>query len=600
MKLLTPKDLAKAANLNIPGGNLIAGALMQIFRYNKVNRVYSSVLEKDPLGLVTSILNQLEIKYEVSDEDIRNIPLSGSFISVSNHPYGGIDALILVKILYEKRPDLKVMANFLLQRIEPIKDIILPVNPFETHKQARSSFTGIKEGLFHLKEGGCVSIFPAGEVSTFQEDSNVILDREWNESALKFIKKAEVPVVPIYFHGTNSRFFHILGKIHPLLRTAKLPSELFNKKNKPIVVRIGKPIPVKDQANFRDIARYGRYLRAKTYSLGTSLEARKFYFRFLMPGTVRKPKTEPVVDAIPDEILKSEFDQVKCEHELFTSKNYSVICAPTFRIPNLFNEIGRLRELTFRQVGEGTGKSIDIDEYDFYYHHLMIWDNEENKIVGAYRIGKGKEILNQYGVKGFYINSLFKIRKEFSPVLSDSLELGRSFITPEYQRKPLPLFLLWKGILYFLLKNAEYRYLIGPVSISNDMSKFSKTLIVDFVKNYVYNNELARFITPRKDFVVRPDKVVDREIIIDNSERDINKLERMLRDIEPGYRLPVLLKKYIELNANIIGFNIDPKFNDCLDGLIILDLYDVPPDFLKALSKEFNDTSVMDRFGFLG
>ncbi len=596
MKLLTSKELAKAVNLNIPGGNLIAGALMQIFRYNKLNRVYSSVNEKDTSGMLSSMLEQLEIRYEVSEDDLENIPATGSFITVSNHPYGGIDALILVKILYERRPDLKVMANFLLQRIEPIKDIILPVNPFETHKEARSSFTGMKEGLAHLREGHCVSIFPAGEVSTYQHDSNVILDREWNESALKFIMKAEVPVIPIYFHGTNSRLFHILGKIHPLLRTAKLPSELFNKRNRSIIVRVGKPITVKDQANFKDTARYGRYLRAKTYSLGTSLEVRKFYFNIF--NRVSK-RGVPVAGETAPDILTREFNRVREEHELFTTRNYSVICAPTHRIPNIFTEIGRLRELTFRAVGEGTGKSTDIDEYDFYYHHLVIWDTDENRIVGAYRIGKGKEILSQYGLKGFYISSLFKIKKPMIPVLDDSLELGRSFITLEYQKKALPLFLLWKGIFFFLLKNAEYRYLIGPVSISNDMTHFSKSLIVDFIRTYFFRADLAKYIESRKRFILKPDKVVDRDIFIDDAERDINKLEKILRDIEPGYRLPILLKKYIELNANIIGFNIDPKFNNCLDGLIILDLYEVPPDFIKALSKEFHDSSVKERFGFV-
>jgi hypothetical protein len=308
----------------------------------------------------------------------------------------------------------------------------------------------------------------------------------------------------------------------------------------------------------------------------------------------------PVVDQVPDNILIDEFNRVREENELYTFKNYTLICAPTETIPNIAIEIGRLREITFRQVGEGTGKAIDIDEYDFYYHHLIMWDNDANRIVGAYRIGKGKEILAKYGIKGFYINSLFKIKKEFSPLLADSLELGRSFIVSEYQRKPLPLFLLWKGLLFFLLKNAEYRYLIGPVSISNDLSKFSRSLIVDFAKAYAYDDVLARLISPRKKFLVKPDKVVDREIIIDTSDNDINKLEMALRDIDPGYRLPVLLKKYIELNAKIIGFNIDPKFNNCLDGLIILDTYEVPFEFVKALSKEFNDSTVMDRFRFLG
>jgi hypothetical protein len=281
---------------------------------------------------------------------------------------------------------------------------------------------------------------------------------------------------------------------------------------------------------------------------------------------------------------------------MFTTKNYSVICAPTVAIPNLFNEIGRLREVTFREVGEGTNKSTDIDEYDFYYHHLFIWDNVENKIVGAYRIGKGKEILALYGIKGFYINSLFRLKKQFEPIMSESIELGRSFITKDYQKKVMPLFLLWKGIMIFLLKHSEYRYLIGPVSISNDLSGFSKSLIVDFVKTYFFDEEMAKCIIPRKDFVVKTDNIIDRKIFIDSSEKDINKIERIILDIEPGYRLPVLLKKYMEINAKIIGFNIDPKFNNCLDGLMILDLYETPLDVIKGLSREMNDISILERF----
>jgi hypothetical protein len=180
--------------------------------------------------------------------------------------------------------------------------------------------------------------------------------------------------------------------------------------------------------------------------------------------------------------------------------------------------------------------------------------------------------------------------------MAESIELGRSFITKDYQRKVIPLFLLWKGIMVFLLKHSEYRYLIGPVSISNDLSGFSKSLIVEFVKTYFYNEELAKFIIPRKKFVVNADKIIDRKIFIDNSERDINKIERIILDIEPGYRLPVLLKKYMEINAKIIGFNIDPKFNNCLDGLMILDLYDTPPDVIKGLSREMNDVSITERF----
>lgn len=593
MKLLTSRELARATNLDIPGGNIIAKALMQIFRYNKLNRVYSSSYDKDPVIFINSILDHLDIRYEVPEKDLENIPAEGPCMTISNHPFGGIDALILLRILTSRRSDVKGMANFLLQKIDPLKDYIIPVNPFETHRDVQSSFKGIKEGLNYIREGHLLAIFPAGEVSTYQSESNLIIDREWKDSVLKFIKMAEVPVIPVYFHGTNSRWFHILGRIHPLLRTAKLASELFNKRNKNIRIRIGKPISVKEQSEFRDIARYGRYLRARTYSLGSTLEAKKFFFNSI--GGKSKSSVA-VAEPQPVEVLREEFYRVRQTNELLTSKNYSVIFAPTQTIPHIFEEIGRLRELTFRAAGEGTNRSTDVDEFDFYYHHLVIWDTDADAIVGAYRIGKGKEIFNQYGIKGFYINTLFRIDKAFAPYLGEALELGRSFIVAEYQRKALPLFLLWKGLLTVLLENTDYRYLIGPVSISNDFSEFSKSLIVQFIKDNHYDPDLAALIKPRKKFNIQVDRRVDSRIIIDSAEKDINRVEKVVSDVDNGYRIPVLLKKYLEINAKIIGFNVDPDFNDCLDGLIFFDVYKLPADFVKALSKDMSEENLRKRF----
>ncbi len=593
MKLLTSRELAKATNLDMPGGVFIAEALMQIFRYNKLNRVYSSAYDNDPVVFINSILDQLDIKYEVPEKDMENILSEGPFITVSNHPFGGIDALILLKIITSRRNDIKGMANFLLQKIDPLKEYVLPVNPFEMRKDVKSSFKGLKEGLNYLKEGHVVAIFPAGEVSTYQSESNIIIDREWQEPALKFMKLAEVPVVPVYFHGTNSRWFHILGRIHPLLRTAKLASELFNKRHKIIRVRIGKPVTVREQAEFHDIARYGRYLRARTYSLGSTLEARYFFPNLRQR---RSKRQVPVADPVEKAMLRDEFNSVRQAHELFTSKNFSVLFAPTRVIPNIFREIGRLREITFRAVGEGTNRATDIDEYDFYYHHLVIWDIDTDSVVGAYRLGKGKEILSQYGIKGFYINSLFRISKAFEPYLHESIELGRSFIVPEYQRKPLSLFLLWKGLLSVLLTHVDYRYLIGPVSISNDFSVFSKSLIVEFIRNNHFDDDMARYIKPRKEFNPQFDPRFDSRIIIDNAENDISKVEKVVSDVDGGYRIPVLLKKYLEVNAKIIGFNVDPDFNNCLDGLIMLDVYKFPVDFVRALSKDMSEEDVRMRF----
>jgi putative hemolysin len=583
MKLLTSRELARAANLDIPGGVVIARALMQIFRYNKLNRVYTNTYNNDPAVFINSVLDHLDIRYEVPDKDLQNIPLTGPFITVSNHPFGGIDALILMKILARRRSDIRVMANFLLQKIDPLKHLIVPADTEGESIAGKISHKGLEEAMNHVREGHGLALFPAGEVSTYQSESGLITDMEWKEQILREIRMAEVPVVPIYFHGTNSRWYHILERIHPLLSTAKLGSELFNKRHKVIRVRIGRSLSVSEQAGFGDIARFGRYLRARTYSLGSSLEAKPFFSGF-MPR--RNRRQEPVAPPVDRAALTAEIQNIRHSHELFSVSNFVVLFAPTRAIPNLIKEIGRMREVTFRAVGEGTNRAIDLDEYDFYYNHLVIWDEAASVLVGAYRIGKGREIISQYGIKGFYINSLFRIRKSFEPVLAESLELGRSFIVQEYQKKAMPLFLLWKGLLTILLQNAGYRYLIGPVSISNEFSAFSKSLIVEFVRNNFFDKEMARHIRPRKKFSPQIDKRIDSEIIISSAERDISKVEKVVSDVDKGYRIPVLLKKYLEVNARIIGFNVDPDFNNCLDGLIMLDVYNLPADFVNALSRE--------------
>jgi putative hemolysin len=581
------------STLSMPEGTMLSETLLHIFRYSKLNQVYSESKDKDPVKLINSLFDSLDLKIDLPEKDLENIPLSGPFITVSNHPFRGIDSMLLFRMIHEKRPDFKIMANYLLQTIEPLKDIIIPVNTYESNRTGKSSYRGVMEGLRHLNEGHCLGMFPTAEDSKHWEAGKILLDREWQPAALKFIRLANVQVIPVYFHGTKSRISHIIRSMNPLLPDSELPVELINKRKRTVKIRVGTPVTLKEQSEFENIAHFGRYLRARVYSLGSAIESRKTgNKRFIR----KKGKAEPVVEALPVRLMKEEFEKIRSDYELFTTKNYSAICAPAEVIPRIFHEIGRLRELTFRDVGEGTNKSIDIDGYDFYYYHLFIWDTEENRIAGAYRIGKGKEIIRIYGVKGFYINSLFRIKRSFMPVLSESLELGRSFVTKDYQKKAFPLFLLWKGIMVFLLKHSEYRYLIGPVSISNDLSRFSKNLIVEFIRNYFFDSSLSRFVVPKKDFVVKQDRATDHKIIIDTSEKDINRIEKIIIDIEPGYRLPILLKKYLEINGKIVGFNIDPKFNNCLDGLLILDLYSVPSEFISGLAREMNDPSIIERF----
>ena len=593
MNLIESNDIKAAGKLNRfggkVGGSLVAKLVMYIMRLNKINKLYSDVYDENPEAFLEHLIEALGVTIEVNEEDLQKIPLTGAFITVSNHPFGGLDGIILIKLLSKIRPDYKVMANFLLKRIEPIKDYFLGVNPFENRKDI-SSAGGIKEALRHLADGRPLGLFPAGEVSAYQADSNSVEDKEWSTSVLKLIRKANVPVIPIYFKGSNSMFFQLLGLIHPMLRTVKLPSELLNKKNRVIKLRIGNPIAVEVQRSFSDMIQYGKFLRAKTYLLGSSLEVKKFFLK----SQKAEKKAEPIATEIAVEVLEKEVEGIREDYLLFTMKNYSVYCAPTMKIPNILNEIGRLREVTFRAVGEGTNRSIDLDEFDLYYYHLFIWDNDANRIVGAYRVGKGKDIIDRYGVKGFYINTLFKIRKDMLPVLYESIELGRSFIVEEYQRKPLPLFMLWKGILYFLIKNPEYRYLIGPVTISGKYTDVSKELIMKFIMRNHWEAELAAYITPRCKYRVETNDP-DVDVMVEASGNDISALDKFIGEPSSD-KLPILLKKYISLNGRIIGFNIDPKFNMCLDGLLILDLFDVPMSTIESLSKEINDDTILSRF----
>lgn len=593
MKLFSLKPTDDHPALVMPEGTIISDTLLKIFKYKDLNKAYAGFPEKNPLDIISSLLDDLDLKYEFNDDELKNIPEKGPFIIVSNHPYRGLDSMILLHMVARKRKDLRIFANYLLQSIEPLRDLIIPVNTFESKDKSKSSISGIKEALNHLNEGHAIAIFPTGELSSQLEISQVIVDSVWQNPAIKFIRKAEVPIVPVYFHGTVSRMYSIMGMIHPLLRTSDLPGEVTRRRNRIIKVRIGSPLTVREQKAFADTGRFGRYLRARTYSLGSAIEVRN-YLDFL---TIRRKKRpEPLADAVPAEILSYEYAAVKEKYELFSTRNYSLVCAPAHAIPNIFNEIGRLRELTFRKAGEGTNKSVDIDGYDFYFHHLFIWDTEQQRIAGAYRIGKGREIMAAYGQQGFYISSLFRMKKDFNHVLDQSIELGRSFLIEEYQKKAIPLFLLWKGIMVFLLRNTEYRYLIGPVSISNDFSGFSKNLIVEFVRKYYMRDDLADLVAPRREFSFTTRSTVDHNIIIETSEGDIGKIEKIITDSEPGYRFPVLLRKYLDLKGKIVAFNIDPDFNYCLDGLLLLDVYDVPSESIQGLSRDMNDPEILERF----
>jgi putative hemolysin len=510
------------------------------------------------------------------------MPAEGGFIAIANHPYGGIEGLALFKLLCRVRPDAKVMVNFLFKKVPNVSDNLIGVNPFENVENP-SSISGIKNMLELLRNGSPIGLFPAGEVSTYKLETQRVTDKKWNPVMGKIIAKAGVPVVPIYFHGNNGLLFNLLSLIHPKLRTAKLASEMFNKQGHTMKVRIGKPINIADTGYKDNPVKLLNFLRAKTYALGAGLDEDKRLFKRRNIFKIKK-RPEPVAGPGDVALLAQEAEQLRLEHLVWTEKNYDVFITPTALIPGIIREIGRLREITFREVGEGSNKSTDLDKYDIYYNQLFIWDNKARVIVGAYRIGMGDEIFYSLGKKGFYTAELFKIKNQFTPVLQKSLELGRSFIRKEYQQKPLPLFLLWKGILKYLIDNPRYRYLIGPVSISNSFSRFSKSLIVDYIYRNHFDHDMARYVKPHKKFKVDLSRI-DTSLLLEG-EDSFKSIDKLIDEVETrALKVPVLLRQYIALNAKIICFNIDPKFTNCLDGFLVLDLEKVPREMLEKLGK---------------
>ncbi len=586
MGLVTAKEVAKVINTDKYGflGTFSGWLLMKVLKISTLNKIYDKHKHLSELEFLNAILDEFQIKFEIPEEDLKRLPKEGPYITVSNHPLGGIDGILLLKLMLEREPNFKIIANFLLHRIAPMKPYIMPVNPFENHKDSKSSVVGIKETLRHLSDGKPLGIFPAGEVSTYK-DGKLIVDKPWEEGAIKIIKKANVPVVPIYFHAQNSKLFYTLSKINDTLRTAKLPSELLTQKNRTIKVRIGKPISVAEQAEYTEISDFCEFLRRKTYMLSHAFEEES---KLQLPKlSIPKPPKQIVKPANHSEIIEEINALKEGDFRLLQSKNYQVFLTTAEKIPNILHEIGRLREITFREVGEGTNEAIDLDKYDQYYHHMFLWDDEAQMIAGAYRMGLGNGIYKKHGIEGFYLHELFRFEPELHGMMSQSIEMGRAFIISEYQQKPMPLFLLWKGIVHTTLRHPEHKYLIGGVSISNQFSDFSKSLMIEFMKSHYYDPYVAQYVHPKKEFKVKL-KDADKDFVFNETEADLNKFDKIIDEVEPGsLRLPVLIKKYIKQNARVVAFNVDPLFNNSVDGLMYIRIADLPESTVKPVMEEF-------------
>lgn len=503
------------------------------------------------IEFIEQALDYFDFSYSVSDRERENIPSGGKVIIVANHPIGSLDGLALLKLVHETRSDVKIVANDLLMSLSPLHSCLLPVKNM-TGKSRREHVTNIQNALEH---GQAVIFFPAGEVSRLS--ANGIKDGKWHKGFLKFAERSKCPILPIHIEGRNSLKFYFTSVIAKPLSTLMLVEEMFFQKKKQIKFSIGSIITHETYSSLK----IGRSDKAKLL--------RKHLYRI---GKGKKPlfKTEAAI-ARPER-KKDLKDALPYGEKIGVTPDGKTIFLfqPTGSSP-LLREIGRLRETTFRAVGEGSGKRRDIDRFDSHYHHLILWDEEDLEIAGAYRFANAAERIAEEGNNGLYSASLFNYDEKHAYFLKNGLELGRSFVQQRYWGKR-SLDYLWYGIGAFLASNSHYRYLFGPVSISNSMPQLAKELLIYFYQ--LYFGQSSSHYCSRNPFQFEgPMTRLEKEFTGDNYRQDFKHLKTLLANL--GTTVPPLYKQYTELcepgGVLFMDFNVDPDFNNCVDGLVIVD-----------------------------
>src|SRR5262245_3459900 len=458
----------------------------------------------------------LGIEPQVDESDLSSIPGRGPVVIAANHPHGAVDGLLLLDLVRRVRPDVRVLANRLLDRIPELHDSCFFVDPFDGPDAAARSRAGLRAAHVWLRRGGALVVFPAGEVGHMRVNGAVV-DTPWKSTFERLASASGARIVPAFIEGGNSRLFYAAGVVHPRIRTALLGRELLKKRGRTIRVTIGAQDEIADE-----IAR------------------------------------------LPDNACLVESGALR------------VFCATADAVPSTLREIGRLRSIAFRAVGEGTGQAVDLDAFDRSYLHLFAWDSEKRQVVGAYRIGRSDRIAGNVGVRGLYTRTLFKYDERlFTRLGAPALELGRSFVRLEYQKSYNALLLLWRGIGAFVAQNPQYRFLFGPVSVSARYADASHAMLIEFLRQHHLDHDLAGLVeavTPAR-FTAPAHRVVP------GSVGEIDEL--VARNEQDGKGVPVLLRQYLKLNARLIGVNVDRQFGDVVDALMIVDLSTVRSAILQ-------------------
>ena len=520
---------------------------------------------RDVQEFVRAALRELGVRTEFDATDLARIPTTGPCIIVANHPHGGVDGLAMMDLLLRVRPDVRFVANHFLAGFQELRSLLLQVDPFGGGRAARFNIGAVRAARRWLDDGGMIVMFPGGEVSSLNLQTRRITDPEWTGGVARLARQSGAPVLPVFIEGRNSLLFQLGGLLHPRLRTMLLVREMLKAHAHTLGLRIGRRIAANVLQEIDDDDVAAQYLQYRTYLLRVAA-------RSGAPsdgGGALPPVLEPLAPPVATSKLVADVASLSPDRLLAAHGELEVWYFVGNEAPAMLTEIGRLREVSFRGIGEGTGRPSDLDDYDEYYHHMFLWNTTTQQVIGGYRMGPTDEIVDAHGARGLYTHSLFRLSDRLIDKLRAGVEMGRSFIRPEQQRSYTALLMLWRGIGAYVVRSPRYRYLYGPVSISNDYHPLSQQILVAMLKRHKFDAEYASDVRPRKPFRLR-DTDLPLDAFDDTDSRVLADLLGTLEEDEKG--VPVLLRQYLKLGGRILGFNVDPAFSNVIDGMLVVDL----------------------------
>ncbi len=527
--------------------------LQLLFHEQQINDFLADHPQKG-LAFVHSVLEHFNISYKTDNREILNIPSLGKCIVVANHPLGAIDALIMIQMLTAVRQDkkIKIVANVLLSQLKPLEELIIPVDNI-SGKLTRTSLKLIEESLQNEE---LVIFFPAGEVS--RANINGVMDSRWKKGFLKFAKRTQAPILPIHINARNSLGFYTVSMLYKPLGAMLLAHEMMKTKDSVIEFTIGELISQQTISSMNlSLKQHAKLFRKHLYKIS---KGKKGIY-----------KTEQCI-AHPEsrQIIKQEL--AAAEQLGTTTDNKIIYLVEHNNAPTLLNEIGRLREYSFRKVGEGSGRQKDLDRYDEYYQHLVLWDDQDLEIVGAYRFGECNWILSWAGKEGLYLNELCDMDESHDKYLMEAVELGRSFVQPRYWGTRA-LDYLWQGIGAYLHHNPQIRYMMGPVSISASYPTNARDALVYFYSRFFAPSKQSLYA--RSPYKLSKNTIKEFDELFDDNDYKVAFMQLKNYLSAFNVNVPTLFKQYADLceegGVAFFDFGIDNDFNDCVDGYILVD-----------------------------